>query len=212
MAIVAELTLTAPELFLRHTSQSVPEAVLRIEYQAGHDELLFSAEGGDPAALEEALSADPTIRDHSVVTDLDGMRLYHATIALDRPFLSQMTLAEGINILENAVVDGAWSLKLQLPDPEALGVVGGFCRDHGMTMYVERLYAEGPPETAGAFGLTPGQREALRVAHGRGYFQDPRAVTLEELAAEMDVSPTALGRRMRRGLDTLVGRTLGADE
>ncbi|MFH5843229.1 helix-turn-helix domain-containing protein [Haladaptatus sp. CMAA 1909] len=49
----------------------------------------------------------------------------------------------------------------------------------------------------------------LETAYERGYFDDPRAVTLQELAASADVSSSALGRRIRRALKRLVEKALG---
>ncbi len=44
--------------------------------------------------------------------------------------------------------------------------------------------------------LTEKQREALDVAVSRGYFESPRKATLEELAAEFDISKQAFSQRL----------------
>ena len=46
-------------------------------------------------------------------------------------------------------------------------------------------------------GLTDKQRAALDVAVARGYFDDTRGATLEELAEEFDISKQAFGQRLR---------------
>ena len=212
MAIVAEISFSAPGLFLAAASRSAPDTTIRVVHQAGVSGLLFSASGGDLDAFESALDDEPTLEDHRLVNDVDGRRFYTGTVALDRPFFSGVTVSEGVVILENAVRNGEWTLRLQLPGRETLGTLAGFCRDHDIAMHVEQLYVEDPSKGPDAFGLTQGQREVLLAAKERGYFEDPRAVTLEELAAELDVSPTALGRRMRRALSRLIERTLEADE
>lgn len=212
MAIIAEIRFSAPETFLGAASRAAPDSTASVEHQAGTAGVLFSAAGGDLESFEQALPGDPTVTDYRYVTDVDGRRFYVATVEVDRPFFSQMTVTEGIVILRNSIRDGTWTLRLQLPHRESLATLAEYCRTNDITMGVDRLYVEDPASGLGAFGLTPGQRDALLAAKEMGYFEDPRAVTLEELAGELDVSPTALGRRMRRGLSTLIERTLEAGE
>jgi len=208
MGIIAELRLSSPELFLSSTSRAFPRAVISVEYRTGDGGLLLSSSGDDLDDLGPALEVDGSIEDSWPIATFEGRRFFGVKPALDRPTIPEVALAAGVNILENALVAGEWHFKLEIPDKEALGEIGAFCREHGLTMRLDRLYEEEPTGTVGAFDLTPAQREVLLVAHERGYFNDPRDVTLAELAEELDVSPTGLGRRMRRALDTLIERTL----
>ena len=212
MAIIAELRLSAPGLFLGVASSAAPDVSVRVEHQAGPSEVLFSATGGDLDAFERALADDPTIDSQHPVSDVDGRRIYVGFVSLERPFFSELATTEGMVILDNEVVGGEWMLRLRLPDRGTMATLASFCRENEITLKVDRLYVEDPSSGSDVFGLTPAQREALLAAKERGYFEDPRAVTLAELAAELDVSPTALGRRMRRALSTLLERTLEADE
>lgn len=52
------------------------------------------------------------------------------------------------------------------------------------------------------------QREALQVALEAGYFDVPRNATLVELVEELDVSDSAVSRRLRRALSTLLDGTM----
>lgn len=47
--------------------------------------------------------------------------------------------------------------------------------------------------------------EALRVPETTGYFEVLRAATLEELAAELDISRQAVANRLQRAFRTLAG-------
>jgi predicted DNA binding protein len=51
----------------------------------------------------------------------------------------------------------------------------------------------------GCRSLTETERETLRTAAQQGYYQRPRATTLGDLAAEFDVSKTAVSMNLRRG-------------
>lgn len=211
MPIVAELRLSAPDLFLGAASRATPDVTVHVVHQAGVAGLLFSAIGEDLDAFERALANDPTIEDHRIVSDVDGGRFYVGNVALERPFFSGLAVTEGIVIMENELVEGEWTLRLQLPDRESLARLVEFSREHDIAMSVDRLYVEDPSGDAGRFGLTPAQRDALLAAKEHGYFEDPRDVTLEELADELGVSSTALGRRMRRAISALVERTLESE-
>ncbi|MFH5797044.1 helix-turn-helix domain-containing protein [Haladaptatus sp. CMAA 1911] len=83
------------------------------------------------------------------------------------------------------------------------------CRNEGVSFRVETLYVETDGGRRTNFGLTGRQHDILETAYERGYFDDPRAVTLQELAASADVSSSALGRRIRRALKRLVEKALG---
>lgn len=47
-------------------------------------------------------------------------------------------------------------------------------------------------------GLTPRQQEVLEVAVDLGYYQEPRAATHEDVAAELDIAPTTAGTHLRK--------------
>jgi len=53
------------------------------------------------------------------------------------------------------------------------------------------------------------QREVLTLAHERGYYEIPKGVTTEELAADLDVSRRTLEEHLRRAEQKLVEAFLG---
>jgi len=59
--------------------------------------------------------------------------------------------------------------------------------------------------------LTRSQRETLLLALEMGYFEEPRAVTLEDVAAEHGISQPAAGGRIRRGIRRLLTATVADD-
>lgn len=56
--------------------------------------------------------------------------------------------------------------------------------------------------------LTGSQREAIEQAAARGYYERPRAITIGELAAELDVPESTLSYRLRMAESRLVKRHL----
>lgn len=63
----------------------------------------------------------------------------------------------------------------------------------------DRDATDGPDD-----GLTDDQREAVRLAHEMGYFDIPRTASLDDVAAELDISPSSCSERLRRAQAELV--------
>ena len=62
----------------------------------------------------------------------------------------------------------------------------------------------------GCRSLTGTERETLRHASNRGYYETPRAATLDDLADEFDVSKTAVSMNLRRGERKILDAAIGA--
>jgi predicted DNA binding protein len=60
------------------------------------------------------------------------------------------------------------------------------------------------PERRDEPDLTAEQRELLRAAVRRGYFEVPRRVSLADLAEEQGVSDREASERLRRGVEAMV--------
>lgn len=102
--------------------------------------------------------------------------------------------------------DGDHVLDAQVPPPyDADEVIDGFLDAYpGADLTaVESRSSVAPTAPSPAFKaaleerLTPRQWEALRTAHETGYYRWPRAVTAEELAREMDITPPTFGEHLR---------------
>jgi predicted DNA binding protein len=81
----------------------------------------------------------------------------------------------------------------------------------GLTFHMGHLGdAEGwGHDSLGSISLPPDQRQAMRAALDHGYYRTPRAITLDELAAELDVPRSTLSYRLRRAEERLVTGYLG---
>ncbi|MFB6166324.1 MAG: helix-turn-helix domain-containing protein [Haloarculaceae archaeon] len=70
---------------------------------------------------------------------------------------------------------------------------------------VEQIGSYDPVEDRRLGQLTDRQRQVLRTAVERGYYELPRRTTYEEIAADLDCSASAVGRHLRRIEVELVG-------
>lgn len=97
-----------------------------------------------------------------------------------------------------------WTFELE-PDSESqLAALRTAWREAGLDVEICSVLRS-PPERAGRAQLTDRQSEILRLAHERGYFNVPRETTISELATELDISPQAASKLLRRGLDSALG-------
>lgn len=104
-----------------------------------------------------------------------------------------------------------WTVRVWLPDRDALGTLWESAKTHGVEFTLQRVsdYAASVGTDA---GLTDAQRDALLLALVMGYFEEPRDAALRDVAAELDISQPAAGGLLRRGTRRLLRSTLAADD
>ncbi|ELZ98142.1 transcriptional regulator [Haloferax mucosum ATCC BAA-1512] len=83
---------------------------------------------------------------------------------------------------------------------------------HTVGIQLQRVYPLRSDETSPvgrAWDLTPAQEESLRVAVELGYFELPRNITAEDVAAELGISKSAFLERLRRAQQSVFGTLFG---
>ncbi|QSW97765.1 helix-turn-helix domain-containing protein [Haloterrigena alkaliphila] len=212
--VIAEITLVHPELVLTPTIQAIPEMTTDLEYQtiAGPGEyyLFFEAYGGDFDEFDRVVADDPTVSEPSVVIDGGEFRVYRMRLTSAERLVLPRAAELGMRVLHATNGRGGWVATLEVPALEALREFREHCRAKDVSFTVERLYhAEDADYEAGqGYGLTPVQRETLVTAYERGYFEDPRDASVEDLADALGVSSSAVSGRLRRGLGALIEHTV----
>ncbi|ADB63607.1 Bacterio-opsin activator HTH domain protein (plasmid) [Haloterrigena turkmenica DSM 5511] len=211
MALVGRVKLGL--LYLHETFEAVPDMKLQQEEfrtVSGEPRLTVWAWGDDFDSFETALTTDSTIAGYQRLSDLHEKRLYQLIFlkGREKKYLYPIALEQNIMAIRVIITSDGANLIPRFPSREAITAYHEACQERGISFQLQQLYREKPDDPSEQFGLTPGQREVLIRAHKRGYFNQPRNVTLEELAEGMEVSSSALGRRMRRALDTLIDQTV----
>lgn len=102
-----------------------------------------------------------------------------------------------------------WRFELRAPDRDELSAFQEYCRDHDLPVRLERLYGVSEVNEPVGYGLTDAQRKALQLAYERGYYDEDRQRTLDEIASELDITRQSLASRLRRGTANLVASTIG---
>jgi predicted DNA binding protein len=167
-------------------------------------------------AIESAFTADPAISSYQRLTDdsddaeatstpdehATEQRLYYVDWVDDRSVLGQ--LIEQTGTVTSATLDeGGWHVTLIFPTREDLSRAYEAWETNDWKIYVDRIGADIEVLTETA-GLTDEQYQAMERAVELGYYEIPRRITLEELAAELDISHQALSERLRRANRNLI--------
>jgi len=207
MVTIVRGTIPSEEFALHQTFVTHPELELEVErvVDTAEDRVmpLVWVRGPTDADVTETLAADDSVEAVERLASFDDECLYTMEWT-DRIklVLAILTNAEA-TIVEAYGTDDRWTLRVMYPTLEGLSETTAFCEEHDLAFDVEGVRElEGEP--AGRYGLTTKQFEALVTAAERGLFEVPRETTLEELAAEFDVTHQALSERIRRGTGALV--------
>lgn len=199
--------------FLREALQRVPG--MEIEWMRnvaadGDREMLFWAHGDDFDAFESGIEADPTVRllDSTAVGE---ERIYRVVLVgqggKSAADLYPVLIQTASFIQSATATHEGWECHFGFPDRSALDRFFRACRERDVAYEIHRVI-EGRDAEGAHFGLTDAQREALIAAVKNGFFEVPRQCTLEELGDALGVSDTAASMRLRRGMKTLVDRTV----
>jgi len=205
MSVVARFSVMADGLPLADALDVAPGTRLRLgtmiptgEAAAPYVELSSPA----PGAVVEELAAAAIVEDVAVVDELEDHWLLRVrwTDGLDGLF-DLLTDASAV-VLDGEARGDRWSFRARFPEHADLAGFYRACSAAGLPLEVDEVHGAG--NSVGGVSLTPGQREALVTALEAGYFDVPRAITLQELGERLDISDTAASQRIRRGLDRLL--------
>ncbi|WP_394741671.1 helix-turn-helix domain-containing protein [Natronococcus roseus] len=206
--VLAQLTLSHPELVLRPTLRRAPEISLEPEYwtDAGGDRtLLFvTALGTEFGAFETALGTDPTVVDPVLVDRAPECRSYRLELTDRAITLVEATAAVGGRLRGCSSCREGWQFRLRFPDRNALVAFNDRCRERDVSVTVDHLRPANA-DGGGPVSLTEKQRELLTVAYEEGYFDVPRRISQDELADRLEVSKSAISQRLRRAIAQLCG-------
>ncbi|HET7324301.1 MAG TPA: helix-turn-helix domain-containing protein [Halococcus sp.] len=213
MSTIAEVTLPAAEFALHETLEAVPGAKFEIERVVAHSEsrimpfIWATDETTDQEALEEALADDPSVDNVVELAAFDDEWFYRMEWIENIQVVLHTLLEQDGTILNAEGRNDEWHLRALFPNRDSLSATYDFCKEEGLAMTVTSIY-ELDGEHRDQYGLTETQHETLITAVEKGYFDIPQKSTLDDLAAELDISHQALSERLHRGHKTLIENAL----
>lgn len=214
MSIVAEFSTSAEAFALGDALAEHPAVRVELEKVVPtRKEVLpfFWAWGGDLDAFQETVRDQSIVAELRVVDTLDDQRLYRVEWTRVLTDLGRIIRRADATVLEASGQDDTWRFELRFPSHDDVRGFQTDCADHDISLDLERLHSLTELDAEGKYDLTPEQRDTLLTALEEGYFEEPRAITLEELADELGLSSTAVSGRMRRAHAKLVARALVTD-
>lgn len=171
--------------------------------------LVFWARNVDESALEATLRADQTVEDVNKLTSIEDATLYRSIHPENLPTTAVYNAALDHDALMLAATNegDGWVVRMRVPDRSSLSSFVEQCQSLGVAVDVTSIRNR-DDVTQNGFGLTPAQKEVIKLAWRQGYFSIPREVSLSDLADELNISRQAASERLRRGLWKLVSNSV----
>lgn len=197
-----------PDLALARTIRSMSDVDISVIGDAGTDPrrnvYFFRIEAADFDAVEKALAADHTVAEFSTALEMGDQRTYRIEYGDDAKLITPAITDRGGLTLETESYLNGWLLRLQLEGHDTLYELNEYAREEDIRFDVIELKQRGELDSQSEVDLTASQIEALVSAYRHGYYDEPRDVSLDELASLLDISDTAVSGRLRRGAARLI--------
>lgn len=212
MSTVAEFTLPAQEFALGTVFADLPDVTIQLERvipDANGVVPYFWVRGTESENIVAQFSAHPGVRDIQEVDQVDGEYLMRCAWVSEYDSVLDALIAPEVILLSAIGTAEGWTFELRGESRDSIAEFSDYCHEHGVPVTLTELRALRPLDAKQ--NLTDTQREALRLAYERGYFNSPRETTLQEIAEELGISQQALGSRIRRGNRRLIEQALIED-
>lgn len=160
--------------------------------------------GGAPADdVVRAVYAHEAVDEITALHEEDGRTLYR--VVWNRAFRDTVvSIAESeLALLSGVGTSEEWRFEFRSETKAPFSEFVTELREADVPITVIRLTDHRPRRHRDSHRLTGPQFEALHLAYTEGYFEEPRAVTLDALAGRVGITRQAFAGRLRRAIETL---------
>lgn len=213
MILIADISVPANVFALGQTLTDFPDVEIELERIVSGSEDVVSLFWVDSQGRQEsedritsALREDPLTESVRRLTRTGDRTLYEVYWGSDIDGILRTLIDTDTELLEAEGTAEVWDFRLQFRSRDELASFRQNCRSKDISVTLRRLYNPSVPEDDSR--LTDNQYEALVTAYEQGYFEVPRATSMDELATEFGISDSAFSQRIRRGSSTLISETL----
>lgn len=212
MTTITKIHFSHPDMALAHTIRTLSDGAVRVLPEVAtdpeHNMYFIVFEDGVASEVGGILEADHTVEESKLMSEYGDQLVYGIMFTDDAKLIApKVTEVGGMSLDARSFSDG-WIERWQLPNREVLAEIWEYARENSFTFDVLELHQISEREHDDGYGLTAEQHEALVTAYDSGYFEEPRGISLVELADELEISPAAASGRLRRGLTRLIGMTI----
>ncbi|WP_121743548.1 helix-turn-helix domain-containing protein [Natronorubrum halophilum] len=214
MSLISDISIDHPDLALAPTIREYPDARIEVVSHSTTDPetgRFFFVVSGVDETFDRALEQDHTVAWWTLVDESGSNRIYQLRHTERTKLISTKTIELNGILLECVSNSRGWDVRLHLPDRNALADLCAYCEREGYAFELHRMFRQDEWTRGVAAELTDEQYDAIMAAYEEGYFEEPREISLEDLAARLDISPTAAGGRIRRGTEQLIRATLARE-
>jgi predicted DNA binding protein len=214
--IKAVVRVEHPDIVLTGTVAHDQSSTVRSVSEAGTDptsgKFFYHIESADLRQFEDGLRNDSTVGDFERVTETGDERAIYSFEYTDEAKTLSPVISAANGVILDMENDGrAWVLTVWMSERADLAHLWDYARRNDVDIELLRVNEYASLGSTDA-GLTDSQREALLLAFETGDFEEPRDVTLGEVAAELDISQPAASGLLRRGIKRLIVSSLIDDE
>jgi predicted DNA binding protein len=218
MAIVAEILLADPTLPLVSLAQALPSREISVanavHLEDGRHLITASVDDESKEIFERELDAQSEITHAEPIGKTTNGWFYQLTIDGAASLFDSHNPAEFEGVQMDAAVTGEGLRELKVfSNYAAFSTLRDRCEAYGIPF--ELLNIASDPEDPGErdqYGLTDKQYQALSVAFAGGYYDSPRGMSTEDLAAELEITAASASDLLRRAERQLINQTLGPKE
>jgi len=218
MSVITEVRFAHDRGALAYTLNELPETDVRLIRETSTEpeqKTYFLRFGSDRTeAIQTVLAEDHTVRSIESAPESDDQELWGVEFAEDTELLNPLVTSKGGFVLHArgaTMASGSrgWHESWLLPDQGAIHPIWQRAREAGFEFEPLRFrQSDGTLSGQRLTGrLTEEQLTALTLAYEHGYFTEPRETDLEELAELLDLSPSAVAGRLKRGMKLLIEET-----
>jgi predicted DNA binding protein len=214
MTITAEIHLRSPLLPLASVAElpQIDEVqcphVLGLEQ--GVQRFVVEIDATEPLSEAQFLALDEIIE----ATDIGssrGKEVYKLTVVLRESVANAFEDTPDAGLVDAIrITPEGWYEQKVFKDYPAFNAFQTSCEEHGISVDILSITQDSSTaEDSVPYGLTERQYEALSLALSRGYYEQPRQTTAQELADELGITQPSLSDLLNRAESQLVSATLG---
>lgn len=215
MATEATFTIPADEFPLGTIFEELPDVTVELERIIPAQDVVipyFWVRGTDADDVSGAFRDHPGVENIRLVDSVADQYLLRVEWALDYDGILSTLMETEIPVIEAVGTNEQWTFDVRGDDQADIATFQQRCRELDIPITLTKLHALTPIESETEAALTDAQREALVLGYERGYFETPRAVTMDDLGEELEISQQAVASRLRRGIENILETTLPETE
>ena len=213
--ITAVVRIEHPDIVLTKTVTHDQSSTVTSVLEAGTDptsgKFFYRVRSADFGRFEDGLRNDHTIGEFERVIETRGEKAIYSFEYTEEAKIISPIISSANGVILDMQNDGSgWILTVWMPNRKNLAPLWEYAELNGIDIDLLRVNEYASLGSTDA-GLTDSQREALLVALELGYYEDPRNVTLTDVAAALDISQPAASGLLRRGTKRLIVSSLMDD-